>query len=149
MNRMMMVMVAAIAVLSVFSGIGPVSMKVWFIEMIWAWGLVGVLALTWTKFRFSMMSYSCFFVWCVLQIIGAELLKACPSRWICADRADCFTRSAVRHHCIHMGVMRMCRMKKERNPNLGNILRIGAVAVPWLCRSAGVRPCREVGFLEK
>lgn len=47
MNRMMMVMVAAIAVLSVFSGIGPVSMKVWFIEMIWAWGLVGVLALTW------------------------------------------------------------------------------------------------------
>ena len=28
MNRMVMVMVAAIAVLSVFSGIGPVSMKV-------------------------------------------------------------------------------------------------------------------------
>jgi uncharacterized membrane protein YjdF len=58
MNRMVMVMVAAIAVLSVFSGIGPVSMKVWFIEMIWAWGLVAILALTWTKFRFSMMSYS-------------------------------------------------------------------------------------------
>jgi hypothetical protein len=33
-------------------------MKVWFIEMIWAWGLVAILALTWTKFRFSMMSYS-------------------------------------------------------------------------------------------
>ena len=26
----------------------------------------------------------------------------------------------------------MCRMKTERNPNLGNILRIGVVAVPWL-----------------
>ena len=60
-NRMVMVMVAAIAVLSVFSGIGPVSMKVWFIEMIWAWGLVAILALTWSRFRFSIMSYSCFF----------------------------------------------------------------------------------------
>lgn len=28
---------------------------------------------------------------------------------------------------------RMCRMKTERNPNLENILRIGAIAVPWLC----------------
>ena len=83
MNRMVMVMVAVIAVLSVFSGIGPVSMKVWFIEMIWAWGLVGVLALTWTKFRFSMMSYSCFFVWCVLQIIGAHWTFECvPMGWL-------------------------------------------------------------------
>ena len=26
----------------------------------------------------------------------------------------------------------MSRMKTERNPNMGNVLRIGAVAVPWL-----------------
>ena len=83
MNRMVMVMVSAIAVLSLFSGIGPVSMKVWFIEMIWAWGLVAILALTWTKFRFSMMSYSCFFVWCVLQIIGAHWTFECvPMGWL-------------------------------------------------------------------
>ena len=52
MNRKVMVMVATIAV---FSGIAPASMKVWFIEMIWAWGLVAILALTWSKFRFSVM----------------------------------------------------------------------------------------------
>ena len=41
----------------------------------------------------------------------------------------------------------MCRMKAERNPNLGNILRIGAVAVPWLC-TAILPIIRFDGFIQ-
>ena len=65
MNRVLLIMAAAIAVWSVFSGIGSLSVKVWLIEIIWDWGLIGVLALTWTKFEFSMISYSCFLLFIV------------------------------------------------------------------------------------
>ena len=41
----------------------------------------------------------------------------------------------------------MSRMKTERNPNLGNILRIGAVAVPWLC-TATLPVIRFDGFIQ-
>ena len=41
----------------------------------------------------------------------------------------------------------MSRMKTERNPNLGNILRIGAVAVPWLC-TAILPIIRFDGFIQ-
>ena len=83
MNIAALAMAASIAVLSVFSGIGSASLKVWVIEMIWAWGLVAVLALTWSKFRFSTMSYLCFFVWCILQIIGAHwTFEHVPMGWI-------------------------------------------------------------------
>ena len=65
-------MLALFGVASVLSGIAPASRAVWFTEMFWAWGIVAILLLTCRRFRFSTAAYSCFFVWCILQIIGAH-----------------------------------------------------------------------------
>ena len=83
MNKCIFSMFAVIAGLSILSGIGPASVKVWFIEMIWVWWLVTILALMWKKFRFSTVSYFCFFVWCVLQITGAHwTFERVPMGWV-------------------------------------------------------------------
>ena len=47
------VMLVAVGVASVLSGIAPASRAEWFTEMFWAWGLVAILILTWRRFRFS------------------------------------------------------------------------------------------------
>ena len=47
------VMLVAVGVASVLSGIAPASRAVWFTEMFWAWGLVAILLLTYRRFRFS------------------------------------------------------------------------------------------------
>jgi putative membrane protein len=76
-------MLAAIGVASVLSGIGPASWAVWFTEMFWAWGLVAILLLTCRWFRFSTAAYTFFFVWCILQIIGAHWTFECvPMQWL-------------------------------------------------------------------
>ena len=47
------VMLVAVGVTSVLSGIAPASRAEWFTEMFWAWGLVAILLLTCRRFRFS------------------------------------------------------------------------------------------------
>ena len=77
------VMLAVVAVASVLSGISPASRTVWLTEMFWAWGLVAMLLVTYRCFRFSIAAYSCFFVWCLLQIIGAHwTFEHVPMQWL-------------------------------------------------------------------
>ena len=76
-------MLAGVGVASVLSGIAPTSRAVWLTEMFWAWGLVAILLVTFRKFRFSGVAYACFFVWCILQIIGAHwTFEHVPMQWL-------------------------------------------------------------------
>ncbi len=76
-------MLAGVGIASVLSGIAPASRAVWLTEMFWAWGLVAILLVTFWRFRFSGVAYACFFVWCILQIIGAHwTFEHVPMRWL-------------------------------------------------------------------
>ena len=76
-------MLAGVGVASVLSGIAPASRAVWLTEMFWAWGLVAILLVSFRKFRFSGVAYACFFVWCILQIIGAHwTFEHVPMQWL-------------------------------------------------------------------
>ena len=76
-------MLAGVGVASVLSGIAPASRAVWLTEIFWVWGLVAILLVTFRKFRFSGVAYACFFVWCILQIIGAHwTFEHVPMRWL-------------------------------------------------------------------
>ena len=65
-------MVAALVCVAVVLGIYPADRTVWCVEMVWAVGLWAILLLTRRKFRFSTPAYLCFFVWTVLQLVGAH-----------------------------------------------------------------------------
>ena len=81
--RLEIAMLAGVGVASVLSGIAPASRAVWLTEMFWAWGLVAILLVTFRKFRFSGVAYACFFVWCILQIIGAHwTFEHVPMQWL-------------------------------------------------------------------
>ena len=81
--RLEIAMLAGVGVASVLSGIAPASRTVWLTEMFWAWGLVAILLVTFRKFRFSRVAYACFFVWCILQIIGAHwTFEHVPMQWL-------------------------------------------------------------------
>ena len=76
-------MLAGVGAASVLSGIAPASRAVWLTEIFWVWGLVAILLVTFRKFRFSGVAYACFFVWCILQIIGAHwTFEHVPMRWL-------------------------------------------------------------------
>ena len=76
-------MLAGVGVASVLSGIAPASRAVWLTEIFWVWGLVVILLVTFRKFRFSGVAYACFFVWCILQIIGAHwTFEHVPMQWL-------------------------------------------------------------------
>ena len=76
-------MLAGVGVASVLSGIAPASRAVWLTEIFWVWGLVAILLVTFRKFRFSGVAYACFFVWCILQIIGAHwTFEHVPMQWL-------------------------------------------------------------------
>ena len=78
-------MLAAVVAASALSGVAPASRAVWFTEMFWAWGLAAILLSTWRRFRFSTAAYSCFFVWCLLQTIGAHwTFERVPMEWLTA-----------------------------------------------------------------
>ena len=84
-SRYELVLLAVVGTASVLSGIAPANRTVWFTEMIWAWGLAAILLLTYRKFRFSTAAYSCFFVWCILQTIGAHwTFEHVPMEWLTA-----------------------------------------------------------------
>ena len=67
-------MVAALVCVAVVLGIYPADRTVWCVEMVWAVGLWAILLLTRSKFRFSTSDYLCFFVWTVLQLVGAHYM---------------------------------------------------------------------------
>ena len=76
-------MLAGVGIASVLSGIAPASRAVWLTEIFWVWGLVTILLVTFRKFRFSGVAYACFFVWCILQIIGAHwTFEHVPMQWL-------------------------------------------------------------------
>ena len=81
--RLEVTMLAGVGIASVLSGIAPASQAVWLTEIFWVWGLVAILLVTFRKFRFSGVAYACFFVWCILQIIGAHwTFEHVPMRWL-------------------------------------------------------------------
>ena len=76
---MLAVIVAAIAI----SAIGPHNVTVWLTELFWALGLLVVLLATRRKFRFSTAAYACFFVWMMLQVVGAHYtFELVPMDWL-------------------------------------------------------------------
>ena len=81
--RLEVAMLAGVGAASVLSGIAPASRAVWLTEIFWVWGLVAILLVTFRKFRFSGVAYACFFVWCILQIIGAHwTFEHVPMQWL-------------------------------------------------------------------
>ena len=76
-------MVAALVCVAVVLGIYPADRTVWCVEMVWAVGLWAILLLTRRKFRFSPLAYLCFFVWTVLQLVGAHYtFELVPMDWL-------------------------------------------------------------------
>ena len=76
-------MVAALVCVAVVLGIYPADRTVWCVEMVWAVGLWAILLLTRRKFRFSPLAYFCFFVWTVLQLVGAHYtFELVPMDWL-------------------------------------------------------------------
>ena len=76
-------MVAALVCVAVVLGIYPADRTVWCVEMVWAVGLWAILLLTRRKFRFSTPAYLCFFVWTVLQLVGAHYtFEHVPMEWL-------------------------------------------------------------------
>ena len=76
---MLVAVLAAIAI----SAIGPHSVTVWLTELFWALGLLAVLLATRRKFRFSTTAYACFFVWLMLQVVGAHYtFELVPMDWL-------------------------------------------------------------------
>ena len=76
-------MVAALVCVAVVLGIYPADRTVWCVEMVWAVGLWAILLLTRRKFRFSTPAYLCFFIWTVLQLVGAHYtFEHVPMEWL-------------------------------------------------------------------
>ena len=76
---MLSVVVVAIAV----SAVKPHSGVVWMTEIFWVLGLLAVLLLTRRRFSFSLVAYACFFVWMMLQTIGAHYtFELVPMDWL-------------------------------------------------------------------
>ena len=76
-------MLAAVAVAIGLSAIRPHSYAVWMTEIFWVAGLLAVLLSTRRLFRFSLMAYGCFFVWMILQAIGAHYtFELVPMDWL-------------------------------------------------------------------
>ena len=74
----------ALALLAIaLSAIRPYSWGVWFTEIFWAIGLLVVILLAWRRFRFSTSACGFFFVWILLQAIGAHWsFERVPMDWL-------------------------------------------------------------------
>ena len=76
-------MVVAVAAAIGLSAVGPHSFAVWMTEIFWVVGLLAVLLSTRRMFRFSLAAYACFFVWMILQAIGAHYtFELVPMDWL-------------------------------------------------------------------
>lgn len=83
MDLFELLMLATFAVATVISAIHPHSLAVWITEMFWAVGLLVLLLTTHGRFRFSTAAYMCFFVWMILQTIGAHwTFELVPMDWL-------------------------------------------------------------------
>lgn len=82
-TRIELSMLATFVAVAIVSAIHPHSMAVWLTEMFWAVGLLALLLATCRRFRFSTAAYACFFVWTVLQAIGAHwTFELVPMDWL-------------------------------------------------------------------
>ena len=78
-----MTMLVAVVVAIALSAIGSHNVTVWLTEIFWALGLLVVLLATRRNFRFSTASYTCFFVWMMLQVVGAHYtFELVPMDWL-------------------------------------------------------------------
>ena len=76
-------MLVAVVVAVAVSAIRPHGFAVWMMEIFWVVGLLAVLLSTRRLFRFSLVAYSCFFVWMMLQTIGAHYtFELVPMDWL-------------------------------------------------------------------
>ena len=76
-------MLVAVVVAAAVSAIRPHSFAVWMSEMFWVVGLLAVLLPTRRMFRFSLVAYACFFVWMMLQTVGAHYtFELVPMDWL-------------------------------------------------------------------
>lgn len=66
------ILLALLAALTIWSGIGPHDVQVWWTEMSSVFLLVGALVCTFRQFRFSNTAYVCMSIWCAMQIVGAH-----------------------------------------------------------------------------
>ena len=76
-------MTAVLLALSVGFGWQPSDRTVWYVEMVWCVGLWAILFFTRRVFLFSTAAYFCFFVWMVLQVVGAHFtFEHVPMDWL-------------------------------------------------------------------
>ena len=76
-------MLALLLVLMVWSGIAPADRTVWMVESVWSTGLLAILMVTRRWFKFSTAAYLCFWVWAVLQTVGAHYtFEHVPMDWL-------------------------------------------------------------------
>ena len=76
-------MLVAVVVAVAVSAIRPYSFAVWMTEIFWVVGLLAVLLSTRRLFRFSSVAYGCFFVWMMLQTVGAHYtFELVPMDWL-------------------------------------------------------------------
>lgn len=74
----------ALALLAIaLSAVRPYSPGVWLTEIFWAVGLLAILLATRRRFRFSTAACGFFFVWILLQAIGAHWsFERVPMDWL-------------------------------------------------------------------
>ena len=76
-------MLVAVVAAAAVSAIRPHGFAVWMTEIFWVVGLLAVLLSTRRLFRFSLVAYGCFFVWMMLQTIGAHYtFELVPMDWL-------------------------------------------------------------------
>ena len=82
-ERIEIAMLAVVVVAAAVSAIRPHSFAVWMTEIFWVAGLLAVLLVTRWMFRFSLAAYACFFVWMMLQTVGAHYtFELVPMDWL-------------------------------------------------------------------
>ena len=76
-------MFAVVIIAAAVSAIRPHSFAVWMTEIFWVAGLLAILLSTRRMFRFSLAAYACFFVWMMLQTVGAHYtFELVPMDWL-------------------------------------------------------------------
>lgn len=66
------ILFALLVLLTLWSDLHPHDRQVWWTEMASVFLLVGALAVTFRRFRFSNTAYACMGIWCAMQIVGAH-----------------------------------------------------------------------------
>ena len=67
-----LILLGILVVLTIISRVNAYDIQVWWTEFLSMAVLVAILVLTYREFRFSNIAYFIMFLWCILQIIGAQ-----------------------------------------------------------------------------